>query len=200
MEDKILIWTDPPKSGLCDRLIDFSLMAAYARLNNSKFSSKWVALSTNYNDKAYYHASESNNDGENLILDNSGIHCKLFKEVRYNDYKSENFLKYFTFYIELERRYSFFQMVKTLDFMGLQYKNLHANDLNSKVLRDTMYKEKTNVLSYYVIKTILLYHYPLFLQWCSTNNLSLLQFKKTYYDVYNKFVKDKMDELNKIKI
>ena len=42
-----------------------------------------------------------------------------------------------------------------------------------------MYKEKTNVLSYYIIKTILLYHYPLFLQWCDTNNFSLLQFKKT---------------------
>lgn len=95
MEDKVLIWTNPPKSGLCDRLIDFSLMATYAKLNNSKFSSKWAELSTNYGDKAYYHASESNVDGNNLVLDNSGIHCKLFKEVRYNDYKSENFLKYF---------------------------------------------------------------------------------------------------------
>lgn len=96
MKDKILIWTDPPKSGLCDRLIDFSLMATYARLNNSKFSSKWVPLSTNLGDKAYYHASESNMNGENLILDNSGHHCKMFKEVRYNDYKYENFLKYFS--------------------------------------------------------------------------------------------------------
>ena len=106
MEDKILIWTNPPKSGLCDRLIDFSLMATFARLNNSKFSSKWVPLSTNLNDKAYYHASEENKNGENLILDDSGIHSKFFKEVRYNDYKSENFLKYFTLpentYIDLD--------------------------------------------------------------------------------------------------
>lgn len=106
MEDKILIWTNPPKSGLCDRLIDFSLMATFAKLNNSKFSSKWVALSTNYDDKVYYHASEENINGENLILDGSGIHSKFFKEVRYNDYKSENFLKYFTLpentYIDLD--------------------------------------------------------------------------------------------------
>ena len=40
MDDKILIWTNPPKSGLCDRLIDFSLMATFAKLNNSKFNSK----------------------------------------------------------------------------------------------------------------------------------------------------------------
>ena len=96
MEDKILIWTDPPKSGLCDRLIDFSLMATYARLNNSKFSSKWVPLSTNYNDKTYFHAGDVYEDGNKLSLDSSGIHCKFFKDVRYNDYKKENLLKYFT--------------------------------------------------------------------------------------------------------
>lgn len=96
MENKILIWTNPPKSGLCDRLIDFSLMATYARLYNSGFSSKWVDLSNNYQDKTYYHASEKNNNGDTLSLDNTGIHCKFFKEVRYKDYKPENFLKYFT--------------------------------------------------------------------------------------------------------
>jgi hypothetical protein len=40
-------------------------------------------------------------------------------------------------------------------------------------------KENTNVLSYYVIKTILLNNYPGFLFWCKKNNTSLLQFKKT---------------------
>ena len=90
MEDKILIWTNPPKSGLCDRLIDFSLMATYARLNNSKFSSKWVELEKNFEDMSYFHASEKNENGENLHLDDSELHCKLFKDVRYHDYKSEN--------------------------------------------------------------------------------------------------------------
>ena len=42
-----------------------------------------------------------------------------------------------------------------------------------------MYKEKTNVLSYYVIKTVLINNYQGFLSWCKTNNFSLLQFKKT---------------------
>jgi hypothetical protein len=89
------------------------------------------------------------------------------------------FKKYFVYFIDLERKYSCFQMVKALDFMGLEYKHLYKNDSKSELLRNTMYKEKTNVLSYYVIKTILLFNYPLFLQWCSQHNLSLLQFKKT---------------------
>jgi hypothetical protein len=82
--------------------------------------------------------------------------------------------------MDLEKKYSFFQMQKTLDFMGLQYKDLYSNKTESSILRSTLYKERTNVLSYYIIKTILLQHYPLFLEWCKKNNLSLLQFKKTH--------------------
>jgi hypothetical protein len=63
--------------------------------------------------------------------------------------------------------------------MGLQYKDLYLKTKRSKILRETMYKENTNVLSYYVIKTILMNNYQGFLSWCKTNNLSLLQFKKT---------------------
>jgi hypothetical protein len=47
------------------------------------------------------------------------------------------------------------------------------------MLRENLYKEKTNVLSYYVIKTVLINNYQGTLSWCKTNNLSLLQFKKT---------------------
>jgi hypothetical protein len=70
-------------------------------------------------------------------------------------------------------------MIKTLNFMGLHYEDLYLKNDESVILRNTLYKEHTNVLSYYIIKTILLNHYPDFLHWCKTNNLSLLQFKKT---------------------
>ena len=69
--------------------------------------------------------------------------------------------------------------MKTLHFMGLTYKDLYSKSNNSKVLRENLYKEKTNVLSYYVIKTILMNNYQGFLYWCKTNNYSILQFKKT---------------------
>ena len=89
------------------------------------------------------------------------------------------FLSNSEFYINFERTYSFFQLVKTLNFMGLTYKDLYSKSNNSKILRENLYKEKTNVLSYYVIKTILINNYQGFLYWCKTNNYSIIQFKKT---------------------
>lgn len=81
--------------------------------------------------------------------------------------------------INFEIMYSLFQLVKTLGFMGLTYKDLYSTTMQSKVLRETMYKEKSNVLAYYVIKSILMNNYQYFLYWCKTNNFSLLQFKQT---------------------
>ena len=89
----------------------------------------------------------------------------------------DDFLSNCEFFIQFEITYSIFQMVKVLQFMGLTYKDLYLNE--SKVLRDTLYKEKTNILSYYVIKCILMYNYQSLLKWCEINNLSLIQFKKT---------------------
>ncbi len=63
--------------------------------------------------------------------------------------------------------------------MGLTYKDLFSNLKRSKILRENMYKEKTNVLSYYVIKAVLMNNYQDFLFWCKTNNPSLIQFEKT---------------------
>lgn len=92
---------------------------------------------------------------------------------------SKEFLENFEVLINFERSYSFFQLVKTLDFMGLEYKNLYSNDFQSKNMRENLYKERTNVLAYYIIKTILLNNYPSFLSWCDNNNYSLIAFKKT---------------------
>ena len=89
------------------------------------------------------------------------------------------FLSNSEYYINFERTYSFFQLVKTLHFMGLQYNDLYSHSEHSKMLRDHLYKEKTSVLSYYIIKCILMNNYPSFLLWCKNHNLSLLQFKKT---------------------
>lgn len=91
----------------------------------------------------------------------------------------DDFLDHSEFFINFERTYSFFQMVKTLNFMGLTYSDLYSPSQHSAVLRENLYKEKTNVLSYYVIKCILMNNYQGFLSWCKSNNFSLLQFKKT---------------------
>jgi len=105
----------------------------------------------------------------------------------------EEFLSNFEIYINIEREYSFFQLVKTLRFMGLTYTDLYSNSEHSKILRNNLYKEKTNVLAYYIIKTVLINNYQAFLLWCKTNNPSLLQFKKTVSNqlLFCKFIEKK---------
>lgn len=110
----------------------------------------------------------------------------------------DGFLSNSEFFINFERLYSFFQLIKTLHFMDLSYNDLYSKQSHSKILRETMYKEKTNVLSYYVIKAILINNYQDFLLWCKTHNFSLLQFKKTLTNQkdYCKFIEKKYKTKN----
>jgi hypothetical protein len=91
------------------------------------------------------------------------------------------------FFINYERTFSFFQMVKILNFMGLTYNNLYEKD---DLYKKTLYKENSNVLSYYIITLIMINNYNNFLLWCNTNNQELLQFKKTAKNLekYCKFI------------
>jgi len=107
----------------------------------------------------------------------NALFCSFFSLK--NKANIEEFLSNSEFFINFERTYSFFQLTKALQFMGLTYTDLYSKNGHRKILRETLYKEKTNVLSYYVIKSILMNNYQDFLFWCSKHNLSLLQFKKT---------------------
>lgn len=107
----------------------------------------------------------------------NSLFCSFHSIKNKNDINE--FLSNSEFYINFERTYSFFQLVKTLDFMGLSYKDLYSNSNRSIIVRENLYKENTNVLSYYIIKCVLMNNYQGFLTWCSKNNLSLLDFKKT---------------------
>jgi hypothetical protein len=103
--------------------------------------------------------------------------CSFF--LLKNKQNIDEFLSNAVTLIHYERTYSFFQLVKTLRFMGLTYKDIYSKNSNSQALRETLYKEHTSVLSYYILKTVLLNNYPGFLYWCKTHNFSLLQFNKT---------------------
>jgi hypothetical protein len=105
------------------------------------------------------------------------LFCSFFELKDKSDIRE--FLSICEFYINFERTYSFFQMVKTLRFMGLTYRDLYSKTEYAKVHRDNLYKEKTNVLAYYVVKTVMLNNFQGFLSWCSKHNFSLLDFKKT---------------------
>lgn len=109
-----------------------------------------------------------------------------------NNSNRREFIQHCIYYIDLESKFNVFQMVKALGFMGLTYNSLYKKTNHTKMLRDTLYKENTNVLAYYVIKTILLVNYRSFLTWCNRNNTSLIQFKKTTNNLssYCEFISD----------
>jgi len=106
------------------------------------------------------------------------LFCSFFEQKNKSDINE--FLSGCELYLTIERDYSFFQMVKTLQFMGLTYKELYSKTKYAKNARDNLYKEKTNVFSYYVLKTVLLNNFQGFLGWCNIQNVSLLNFKKTH--------------------
>jgi hypothetical protein len=107
----------------------------------------------------------------------NSIFCSFYLLQDKND--ESEFLSNCEFFINFERTYGFFQMVKTLKFMGLEYKDMYSKSPKSVMLRETMYKEKSNVLAYYIITLVLMNNYQGFMSWCNMHNLSLLQFKKT---------------------
>jgi hypothetical protein len=107
----------------------------------------------------------------------NALFCSFFSLKNINDI--DTFLSNAEFFINFERTFSFFQLVKIIDFMGLTYKDLYSDTDRSRINRENLYKEKTHVLSYYIIKTVMINNYQGFLSWCKTNNFSLLQFKKT---------------------
>lgn len=80
----------------------------------------------------------------------------------------------------IDGKFSAMQASKALDFMGLHYnavcksKNAHARIL---------YREDTNLFSYYVLGGVLMCNIELFLKWCARNNSSWIRFGDTDNDV-----------------
>lgn len=118
----------------------------------------------------------------NIIKDskkgNKGINKDKDKE-KDKEKDINEFLDNVEMFMNFEIMYSFFQMIKVLHFMNLEYKQLWDQSSNANNLRNAMYKEDTNVLSYYVITLIVIYNYQPFLLWCYNHNPTLLQFNKT---------------------
>ncbi len=88
-----------------------------------------------------------------------------------NRHDVDGFLEDCVSNMDAEREHSVEQLAKVLDFMELDYVDL--------LKEGNGYKEESNVLSYYVIKTVLMYNYPAFLRWCATNNQRLFVFEQT---------------------
>lgn len=92
------------------------------------------------------------------------------------NHKKEVFYKYCEFLLNYERSHCFFQMAKVLDYHGFTYE-----EVLNKSEKIKMYRENTNVFTYYVITTILLNCLPDFFNWCFQHNKknTILQFTHT---------------------
>jgi len=89
-------------------------------------------------------------------------------------------------FLEVEKQFVLFQCNKILAFMGLEYDNLYKNDLISRSAREKLYKEHTNVFSYYIITGILFNNYLKFLAWCNKYNKNVLyKFKNSENTLMN---------------
>lgn len=98
----------------------------------------------------------------------------------------KNFVLSFELNIKLEQLFSIMQANKILSFYDLTF-DMVISDKENNCL-NTLYKENTNVFSYYIIKSILLFNYEKVFQWCNINNLNFIQFKETHNNI-DKFIR-----------
>lgn len=89
-----------------------------------------------------------------------------------------------------ERLYSLFQCAKVLYHYKLDYKELYEKSDIAQNKRERKYKEDTNVLSYYIIKSILMFYINDYIHWCFDNN-------KTYTELFTLQMKHTPDNIKK---
>lgn len=109
----------------------------------------------------------------------------IFCSYRYMQPNTINqFMNNFNYFINIEILFSVYQMNKVLSHMNLTYKDIYS-DSNNPSRNTNMYKEKSNILSYYIITFVLMFHYNEFIEWCEINNRNIFDFSKTSSDIDN---------------
>ena len=89
------------------------------------------------------------------------------------------FINLFSINMEREARHSLYQCLKILTFMDLKYNIVTKKNKSNITICNHLYRENTNVFSYYIICGILMNNYKDFMNWCYKNNHILIKFKNT---------------------
>jgi hypothetical protein len=110
----------------------------------------------------------------------NALFISFFSTTKANDHKSTVINK-IRLILGSESIFSAFQCAKILEHYGLTYHDMTSSQRRSIGLKQ--YNEKTYVLSYYVIKSILMTHVNDFIEWCLDHNGSTLDFKKTQTNI-----------------
>lgn len=104
--------------------------------------------------------------------------CAFDKKQDVNEFMTKSL-----FLLNMERKYSMFQMTKVLKHFGLTYM-----DLFHKTKARLLFREKTNVLSYYILKEIINFFCIEFFSWCKKwNGKNYIVFRKSN-EALNSFV------------
>lgn len=102
-------------------------------------------------------------------------------ELMDDDDTKEEFILYFELCVNFERVFSILQLIKVLNYMNLSYNDLITTKTN---LGKLLFKQNTNVFSYYILKTIYLVHYNSFMEWCYFKNYpNAIAFKPTNQNI-----------------
>jgi hypothetical protein len=120
----------------------------------------------------------------NASTDNMGNIIHEINEKNRLNSLFNHFYLYSEVLLQIERIFSFYQCNKVLKFMGLTYENLYNNDETSIMLRKQLYRENTNVFSYYILTALFFNNYIDFIKWCYNNNTN-----HTHTHDNNKFIK-----------
>lgn len=122
------------------------------------------------------------------------VKSERFKKI---EKKETFFIEKFYEAIKNEIIFSFYQALKVLEFMGLDYQTItNINDINYSISK-SLYKENSNVFAYYVITAILLLHVNDFLLWCYDNNENIINFKKTINNSNGESFVDFIEKISK---
>ena len=96
-------------------------------------------------------------------------------------------LKKFEEYINNEINWSFIQANKVMNYNNLKYENI-IHTYNHRY----EYQEKTHIISYYIIKLILLFHFNDFGEWCISTNKGL-KFDVSNIESFFTFIREHHD-------
>lgn len=109
----------------------------------------------------------------------TNLNCLLFSFMMLDKKnKKKECLQLYKVCLLTEQMFSMFQITKILNYMNMNYSMLIDKSVNSKI-KQNLYKEKTNVLCYYIIKGVLLFYNNETIKFFKQNNASLLNFDKT---------------------
>ena len=90
----------------------------------------------------------------------------------------ELMIKKMTKMLEREQEFSLFQCAKVLNYFGLSYTELYEKSNISHTNRMQKYKEETHILSYFIIKSLMMFFANEYIEWAVNHNGNTINFGK----------------------